>query len=71
MVILHHKVSSHEGSCVMQLNAVVVLNIFIANKFPVMYTMSVKDIYIYIFELVLKDELHVDVVSCHGHPLLC
>ena len=48
-----------------------IFNIFIANKFPVMYTMSVKDIYIYIFELVLKDELHVDVVSCHGHPLLC
>ena len=55
----------------MRLKAVLVLNIFIANKFPVMYTMSVKDIYIYIFELVLKDELHVDVVSCHGHPLLC
>ena len=55
----------------MRLKAVLVLNIFIANKFAVMYTMSLKDIYIYLFELVLKEELHVDVVSCHGHPLLC
>ena len=57
--------------CCMRLKAVLVLNIFIANKFPVMYTMSVKDIWIYLFELVHKAELHVDMVSCHCHSLLC